>query len=266
MSLASDLWIGAPVFHLGWYNALAVTLFVLAFLQWRAVGRASVLLFGSGMIVLASVASGLMGTQTHVVAGAPGATVRDARSGSTLVFPLDPKSGIGLPAGLDVFGSRFSAGLIFTPFARRVVGVSVSDARGNHLTMTQPSNASFLSPVLLMLQKTSIDGMPVHFDTFAVPAKERSVKAVLFSAREAMRLRTNPPAQGRPAILFDVVPGGIGIAASGERATIGGLVLQAHVLRYPAVRVASGPYLPALVVGLVLVLFGAIRMRSRSKT
>lgn len=274
MTVAQDLWVGQPLYHFGWYNVLDGALFVLALLRRRALtrrnsstaSRSALLLFGCGIVVLAGVASGLMGTNTHAVIGAPGATVYDPSTATSFVFPLRAQGAIRMPAGFDAGNSRYSGGLVLTRFLRPVVMVAAADDHGNSLTLTQPSNASFLSPVLLMQQKTVIAGMPVRFDTFSIPAKRRSVKAVLFSVREASQLRTEPPIEGRPAVLFDVIPGGIGIAASGASVAIAGLRLTARVQRYPAVRVASAPYLPVLLAGLLIGIAGAIRMRSRSKT
>jgi hypothetical protein len=146
------------------------------------------------------------------------------------------------------------------------VYVEAADAAGNHLTITQPTNATFLSPVLLMQQSTTIAGMEVQYDTFSVPALRRNIKAVLFSEQQASQLRSNPPITGKPAVLFAVsdnadrvLPGGIGLVASGDRKRIDGLVLGATVGTYPAVVVASAPYLPVFAIGLVLLVAGAVR-------
>jgi hypothetical protein len=44
------------------------------------------------------------------------------------------------------------------------------------------------------------------------------------------------------------------------------LILGAQAGSYPAVIVASAPYIPALIVGLLLLLAGAARTAYRSKT
>jgi hypothetical protein len=158
-----------------------------------------------------------------------------------------------------------------------VVHVDAADARGGHLTITQPTNASFLSPVLLMQQQTVIDGMNVRFDSFSVPALSRNVKAVLFTEQQAAQLHTDPPIIGQPAVLFavadnadHVVRGGIGLVAPGAQKQIGGLRLSATVLTYPALVVASAPYWPILALGVLLVIGGALglgaRTPSRSRT
>ena len=68
---------------------------------------------------------------------------------------------------------------------RTVVAVKAFDARGNHLTITQPQGAVFLSPVLMMQHEQTISGLRVPFDSFNVPAAQRVVKALLFSPAEA---------------------------------------------------------------------------------
>ena len=266
MAVAQDVVPGAPVFHSGWYNAVNVALFVLAATQKK---RDVVALFGCAIIVFSGVASGLMAPDTHTVFGAPGASVRDDDIGGSFIFPLNGTE-IQLQRGRSTTtigaGRKYAGGLILWQQPRDVVYVQASDARGNHLTITQPTNASFLSPVLLMQQTTNIAGMDVKFDTFAIPAMQRSIKAVLFAPQQAAQLRTDPPIVGAAAVLFDVsdatdraIPGGIGIVASGTQRRIGGLLLGASVASYPAVVVASGPYLPVLVLGLLLCIAGAAR-------
>ena len=283
--LAQDVYPGADVYHYGWYNAIDVALFVLAALQLRSLRRthASALpglaaaAFGGAIVVFSGVASGLMAPDTHVVVGAPGATVRDPNAGGSFVFPLtgdvvELQQGRGA-ASVGARGRRYTGSYILWEKPRTVLAVAAADARGNHLTITQPTNASFLSPVLLMQQQTTIDGMNVRFDSFSVPAVRRNVKAVLFTEQQAAQLHTDPPIVGEPAILFAVadtrdrvLPGGIGIAPSGVEKPIGGLRLLARVQQYPAVVVASAPYWPILVLGLLVIAAGTLRIRSRSRT
>jgi hypothetical protein len=266
MTVAQDAVPGASVFHAGWYNALNIALFVLAAVQKK---REVIALFGCAIVVFAGASAGLMAPDTHAVVGAPGASVRDDQIGGSFVFPLSG-SVIRLQRGRSDSaidgGRKYSGGFIMWQQPRDVVYVQAADARGNNLTITQPTNASFLSPVLLMQQSTVIAGMSVRFDTFAVPAVGRSVKAVLFTPQQAAQLRTDPLIVGGPAVLFDVsnnadheIPGGIGIIASGTKKRIGDLLLGASVGTYPAVVVASGPYLPVLVLGLIVIVFGVAR-------
>lgn len=278
MVVAQDVIPGQPIYHYGWYNALDIAFLILAALQLR--GRANtglvVATFGAAIVVFTGVASGLMGPDTQTVVGAPGASVRNDDVGGAFVFPLAQSNApIVLQRGNSVTtigsGRRYTAGFVFWEDPRTVVNIDVADAKGNHLTITQPTNASFLSPVLLMQQSTTIAGMGVRFDTFSVPAVRRNVKAVLFTEQQAAQLRTNPPLIGKPAVLFAVadnldrtLPNGIGIVASGERKRIDDLLLRATVTTYPAIVVGSAPYLPVLVIGLIVVIGGVVFARSRS--
>ncbi len=282
MVVAQDAYPGAPVYHAGWYNALDIALFVLAAWQLRSLQktqeqRFSTLLiatFGAAIVVFSGVTSGLMGPDTHTVVGAPGASVRDEDVGGTFVFPLSGNA-VSLERGRSTVtvGSRrrYTGGFIVWQEPRTVVHVDAADARGGHLTVTQPTNASFLSPVLLMQQQTTIDGMNVRFDSFSVPAAQRNVKVVLFSEQQAAQLHNDPPIVGEPAVLFAVAdnadrvqPGGIGIAPPDTQKQIGGLRLTASVLQYPAVVVASAPYWPILLLGFLLSVAGALQIATRT--
>ena len=279
MTVAQDVFPGNAVFHSGWYNALNVVAIAAAAFQRR---KNSIALFGAAVVVLSGVAAGLMGPDTHTVIGSPGATVTDDEIGSAFVFPLaqpdvDPQSvTVSLRSGssLVAIGAhrRYWGSLIMWQTPRVSVWITAADAAGNRLTITQPTNGTFLSPVLAMEQSTVIGGMNVLYDTFAVPAERRTVKAVLFDAQQASHLGPQSPENG-PAVLFAVddrgdrpVPRGIGIVPSGSQRKIGGLILGAQAGNYPAVTVASAPYLPALIAGLLIAIAGAVRTAFRSKT
>jgi len=90
-----------------------------------------------------------------------------------------------------------------------------------------------------------------------VPAVRRNVKAVLFTPQQAAQLHTARPAGN--AVLFAVsdaadrvLPHGIGIASSGETVALGDLRLRAAVSTFPAIVVASVPFVPAFLLGLLL--------------
>lgn len=261
-AFVQDLIPGEALYHVGWYNASAVATLVLAALRMRglrpgssrAASARSVAFAGAAIVSLTGVAAGLMGPDTHEVAGVPGSTVHDAQAGIAIAFPLhaDP-----MPH------RRYAGGVVLWETPRTVVDVRAADARGNAVTITQPTNGVFLSPVLLMQQKAPIAGMRVRVDSFAVPALHRSVHAVLFTAAQAAQLRTGLP-PGVPAVLFAVstdagapVPQGIGIVPSGQERAIGGMRLTATVRSYPAVVVAAAPYLPAMILGVTLLVAAA---------
>jgi len=280
MPVAQDAFPGSAVFHSGWYNALNVAAIAAAAFQRQ---KNSIGLFGGAVVVLSGGAAGLMGPDTHNVGGSPGGTVTDDQVGAAFVFPLaqpdvDPQSvTVSLRSGssLVAIGThrRYWGSLVMWQTPRVAVWITAADAGGNRLTITQPTNGTFLSPVLAMEQSTVIGGMKVRYDTFAVPAERRTVKAVLFDAQQASHLGPQSPANGGSAVLFAVadrsdtpVPGGIGIVPSGSQGKIGGLVLGAQAGNYPSVTVASAPYLPALIVGLLITIAGAARTAFRSKT
>jgi len=280
MTAAQDLFPGNPLFHKGWYNVLDAALLIVAAYRPR---KNLIVLGGAAIIVLAGVASGLMGPDTHTIVGSPGATVADDQLGASFVFPLaqprdDPRTiAVALQSGSSLVsigaGPRYTGGLVLWQIPHTAVWVSAADAAGNHLTITQPTNPSFLSPVLSMQPSTTIAGVNVRYDTFAVPAMRRTVKAVLFTAEQVSQLRNPALPPGTPAVLFAVadradrpVPRGIGIVPSGAEKTIGGLRLRAEVGNYPAVNVAAAPYLPVLIVGGLILLGGAVRTAFRSKT
>jgi hypothetical protein len=278
MTVAQDAFPGNPLFHKGWYNVIDAALVIVAAYQER---KNLVALCGAAVIVVAGIASGLMGPDTHTVIGAPGATVSDDQIGSAFVFPLaqpgsDPAAlTVSLQNGsaIAIGSRRYTSGLVMWQTPHVAVWVSAADPGGNALTITQPSGATFLSPVLSMQQTTTIAGMRVQYDSFAVPAVRRVVKTVYFNPDQAARLGPQAPAPGSTAVLFAVadradrpVANGIGIVASGSRRVIGGLLLGARAGDYPAVTVASAPYLPALAIGALLLLVGAVRTAFRSRT
>lgn len=274
MVLAQDVYPGQAVYHYGWYNAVNAALAAIAALQLRRLGNrgAVVAMFGTATVVVAGVASGLMGPDTQLVVGAPGSSVRNDDAGGTFVFPLAADAPVLLQRGNSVTvigsGRRYTAGFVLWRQPRTVVYVDAADAQGDHLTITQPTNASFLSPVLLMQQSTTIAGMDVNVDTFSVPAKRLTVRALLFTPQQAALLRSDPPIADKAAVLFQVsdaldrqVPGGIGLAASGQTAAIGGLRLRGNVGAYAAIVLASAPYVPVLVLGLLALVAGAVLCR-----
>ncbi|HEY8298745.1 MAG TPA: hypothetical protein VIG32_12075 [Candidatus Baltobacteraceae bacterium] len=286
--LAQDLFPGRELYHYGWYGALLVALVAYAALRLRRIRRArpreigalAMLVFGTAIVAFAGAASGLLAPDTQTVLGAPGASVPNADAGGTFVFPFAAGGALAPSAGLIVHLQRpgstiavggrrpaFTASSVMWQSPRTVVYVEAEDARGNRLTITQPTNGTFLSPILLMAAHTTIAGMNVPVDTFSVPAASRVVKAVLFSPEQAAQLHTNPPILGSSAVLFAVsdqndriLPGGIGVVRAGARRNLAGLRLRADVGSYPAIVLASTPYAPALAIGLLLAVAGFGRL------
>ncbi len=260
---------GNTLFNTGWYNVGLAALAI-----WAAVGarRQPLVAFGVAAIAFAGVASGLLGPNVRTVIGAPGASLRVDEAGGTLLFPLVqadvPPVTLERGSSAQAIGDwRFTATALLRRVPRSVVAVQAFDRRGAHLTITQPSGSAFLSPVLLMENTQNIDGLNLPYDSFAVPAVHRIVKAVLFSAVQAASMPALASAHG-PVVLFDLeddtgvsIPHGIGIARDGDSVVLGGLRLDPTVLRYPAIEVFSIPDLAVVAAGALAILIGLLLTR-----
>ena len=140
--------------------------------------------------------------------------------------------------------------------------VEARDARGERLTVTQPTNSSFLSPVLLFPQAVPIAGQMLPADSFATPAIHRQIKAFYFSKSATAAAKAHGLA-GKAAVLFAVdddeehlVPSGIGFVESGGDVTLGGVRLLMTLGTYPALVVSAVPSPPALWLGLATFVAG----------
>ena len=274
-----EIWLpGRPAYHAGWYNlaltALAILVVVNGRKQWKAArnprSRLAILAvaFGAAAAGLAGVASGLFAPDNRDVVGAPGERVRVEELG-TLAFPL---AGEDRTAPVVVMLDRaLHAPLEIGARARNaVVEVEVRDLLGNRLTVTQPSGSVFLSPVLLMQARQTIDGMDLPFDSFNVPAARRVVKAILFAPAEAAVVLHDPSAFGQAAVLFAVddeserpLPHAIALSAGGTAVHAGGLWLRAEVTSYPEIEVISIPNSSVVTIGTLLVLGGLVGLGVR---
>jgi hypothetical protein len=248
---------GRGIYHAGWYNVALAALAICAIASLR---RAPLVAFGIGAIAFAGIASGLLGPDTRIVIGAPGTSLRVDEAGETLVFPP-------LHADQPIGTSRFTATALLRSVPRTVVAIAAFDRRGAHLTITQPTGAAFLSPVLLMQNTQTIAGFTLPYDTFAVPAAHRIVKAVLFSAAQAASMPALSTVHG-PVVLFDLeddtgasIPHGIGVAPDGQLILLGDLGLRASVTSYPAIEVTSIPDLAVVAAGFLAILIGALLTR-----
>jgi hypothetical protein len=279
---------GNDLYHYGWFNVLLAALILVAVLPLpktlramnspRARAGAAAAVAGCVIAGFATIASGLLGPDTQVLVAAPGASVRVDELGGSLVFPIASSSGalqsdVLLARGAHpqpVHGRQYAGPFLLQLVPRSVVSVDVTDQRGGHLTITQPAGNAFLSPVLLMQAQQTIAGMTVPYDSFAVPAAHRVVKAVLFSADQSARLASIGAAV--PAVLFDVeneneaeVKNGIGVARNGARVALGGIALQPHVFEYPAVRIVSVPDFRIVALAVVLAVAGAVLANSERR-
>lgn len=276
---------GRTLYHAGWFNvalaAFALIAVVAARKPWRAAatnlqkGAVIAVAFGTAVAGFAGVASGLLAPDNRTIVGAPGQRVRVDDLGGFLNFPLtqaepgSPPQAVVLErpghAAFPIAGRARDAGtFVLQTTPRQVVYVEARDLHGGRLTVTQPSGSAFLSPVLLMQQHQTIQGLDVPFDSFAVPAAHRLVKAVLFDARQAATLGgTNGAAV--PAVLFAVddendrpLRNAIALAPDGQTVNLAGIALHAGVIAYPAVDIFAAPALAAVIAAALLVAGGLV--------
>ncbi|MBV8491088.1 MAG: hypothetical protein JO199_11220 [Candidatus Eremiobacteraeota bacterium] len=265
---------GRDLYHTGWYNALIAAGAIVAAV--RARPSFWVAAFGAAIVAFAGISNGLLAPDNRSIVGAPGSRFRVDDVGGWLNFPLvaagtsiagSPRVSLERPGRAPVEigdAPRNIGSFVLDAFERSVVYVEARDARGGTLTITQPTGSTFLSPVLLMQQRQTIAGMDVPFDSFAVPAAHRIVKAVLFNAEQAAALHT-VAAAGLPAVLFAVdddqdrvLPHGIAVDPDGTTIALAGLRLHAVVLDYPAVDVVAVPQFAVTLAGAFLALAGTI--------
>jgi hypothetical protein len=285
-----EIWLpGRPAYHAGWYNlaltALAILVVVNGRKQWKAArnprSRLAILAvaFGAAAAGLAGVANGLFAPDNRDIVGAPGERVRVEELG-TLAFPLAGEDRTApvvvmlertLHAPLGIGARARNAGsFILRAVPRDVVDVEVRDLLGNRLTVTQPNGSVFLSPVLLMQARQTIDGMDLPFDSFNIPAARRVVKAILFTPAEAAVVLHDPGAVGQAAVLFAVddeserpLPHAIALSAGGAAVHAGDLWLRGEVTSYPEIEVIAIPNVAVVAIGTLLVLGGLVGLVAR---
>jgi hypothetical protein len=278
LTLAQELYPAQTWYHDWQYIAfLAVAVVALASYAWQARNgagrRLALALIGAAAVAVAGLLSGLIGPDTVTVIGTPGTVSPIPDLGVAAFFnPVDPA---GLARGGTTITLRRRDGAAVDVGARPVpLGLAVvfaqprpaayvvaRDARGNRLTVTQPANASFLSPVLLFRQSQSIHDRTLPFDTVAVPAEHRVARVLYFSPADLAAFGRTPAAGAdQPAAVLSVAddggaPQGIALAAPGQEADVGGLRLTITLGTYPVLVVASAPQPYALLGGLLLFVF-----------
>ncbi|MDQ6930940.1 MAG: hypothetical protein M3126_09775 [Candidatus Eremiobacteraeota bacterium] len=265
--LAQDFFPAQPWYHQGSY---AVLLMALIAWQWWMVRRYRTYLLlcaGATLVGVAGIACSLFAPDPQTIVRGPGESIPLSEPSGVLQF------GVAVPPQAPVFerpgraavsigvsGRRtYLAAFILWTKPRTSASVAAFDSHGARLTITQPLNTSFLSPVLLFANTAPIGGRNLPVDSFAVPAAHRNVKAVLL---------TDP----RPGVLFAVedergalIPGGIAMAGAGEIVHAGGIGLRASLQPFPEVIVTPAPYLPLVIPGVLLAAFGLFRNRFRSR-
>jgi len=230
--------------------------------------RLVVAVLGALVIVAAGIASGLLGPDARTVERAPGTVAPLPDVGAAAFFPVADASTIAAGEAHLLIRRRNASDIDVGPGARRFVGASAltqvaavvayveaRDPRGRRLTITQPTNPAFLSPVLFFPQRVPIANKTLPADAFATPALHRQIKAFYFSKEASTVARAHGMADTN-AVLFAVdddrgglVPGGIGFARSGQEILLGGVRLRPVIGTYPTLQVAAVPYPPALWLG-----------------
>lgn len=270
----------SPALHYGWVSAALIAL--TAWGWYRSKPRSAAMFAlngGAAMLTFAFAANGLLAPDAQQIVGAPGQDARVSGESFLIRFPgVDAAGTRSQPVQL-VRGSRVDAiEPVRITFDRRFrlaerdcVYVQAFDARGGSLTITQPTGAVFLSPVLLMQQRQAIANLTVPFDSFAVPAVHRIVKAVLFTAAQSAALHAQSSGL---SILFAVddqndvpLPHAISMTGNGQRVSVGGVQLRGVAFSYPAVVCSSIPNVLAVCAGLLVLFAGAfLRLRTPSRS
>ncbi|HEY5348513.1 MAG TPA: hypothetical protein VIJ64_02240 [Candidatus Lustribacter sp.] len=272
-----------------WYHSweyitiVAIAIVVMVGHAWRAWRgkaepkgkRIALALAGAIAVAIAGLLSGLIGPDTVTFVGTPGTVAPIPSLGVAAFFaPADPQTiprgdatvelrrrnaaplAIGtrpVPVGLSV---------AFTQL-RPAAYVSVRNGRGQRMTVTQPNNSSFLSPVILFRQAQKIHDRTFPFDQFAVPAAGRMVRILYFSPADLAALRHDPaaPVPAGPGAILSVTDDagaehGITMAQSGREAVVDGLHVTITLGAYPVLQVASAPQ-PFVMLGGLLLFLGA---------
>jgi len=275
-----------PGFH-SWQYAATLVLAATVVASYALAGRRGeegetgarlvVAMMGTLIVIAAGLAAGLLGPDSDLVARAPGTVAPLGDVGAAAFFPIADGPAIARGDAHVLLRRRGADQIDVAPGQRRFVGatavelvprtaayIDVRTLAGEHLTITQPTNAAFLSPVLLFAQQVAIAGKTMPADAFAIPARHRQVKAFYFATGSPGAAASAHGQLGSaPSVLFAVddddgrlVPGGIGFAPSGRSVALGGLRLRATLGTYPAIAVSAVPLPPALWLGTLLALGG----------
>jgi peptide/nickel transport system substrate-binding protein len=240
-------------------------------------GRLAIAMFGALIAIVAGIASGLLGPDSETIARAPGTVAPLPDAGAAAFFPNAGPDAIARGDLRVVLRRRNGGTLEIVPGTRRFAGtaaletephlaafIEARDLQGNHLTITQPTNAAFLSPTLFFPQTVTVDGRALPVDAFAVPAVHRQVKAFYFSPEATAAIHAGDVSR-RAALLFEIeddagrrVPKAIGFDRSGETVTLGGMRLRATIGTYPALVLSAIPSVAAMGFGVVLFVLGLL--------
>jgi hypothetical protein len=281
LTLAQDVRPGLDLYHT-WQYAAAMTLAIVIVAayawgartgsggragQWVALGLA-----GALTVAIGGLLSGLIGPDTITVSGSPGSVTPVPDLAAAVFFsPADPQT-IARGDATVVLRRKGADPIVVPPDGRLFLGTSIAyltarpaayvvahDARGNRLTVTQPTNPSFLSPVLLFPQSQPLRDKSYPLDTFAAPGVHRIARALYFSADDAQAF--NHLGVRQPALVLSVNDDngksvGLTIVPSGRDVAIGDLHITATLGTFPQLLVASVPHPAVLIIGLLIFVAG----------
>ena len=240
--------------------------------------RLIVAMIGALVTIGAGIASGLLGPDSETVSRAPATVAPLPDVNAAAFFPNADAATIARGDANVVLRRRNGSSVELAPGAPHFFGttaveqraqpvayVEASDPQGNHLTITQPTNSAFLSPVLFFPQKLEVAKRILPADSFATPALHRQIKAFLFSAAATKSADFHGLLAGAPAVLFavdddngDLVPGAIGFVQGEKPVELGGVRLRATIGSYPTLVISAIPAPAALWLGGLCFLAGLI--------
>lgn len=281
LTVAQDALPGRAEYHSWQYvTLLALGIVVAGSYVWRAwrgddgeLGRrVAAATAGALVTACAGLVCSLIGPDAVTVTGAPGAVTPVADIVAAAAFPPTDPGSIergdatvalrrrGVPP-IEIGSRPVPLGLSVAYAQPHLAAfVEVADGAGRRLTVTQPANASFLSPVLFFRETQTLRGRSVPFDTFAVPGANRVVHALAFSAADLAAFGRSVP-EGGGAVILSVEDEqgnarGIGMALSGRPVEIAGLRFTITTGTYPVLIVAAAPEPFAMLGGMVLFALG----------
>lgn len=274
---AQDVFPAWSGFH-AWQYTAALSLAVIAILGYALGARKGadgdvgvrmvVAAIGACVVIVAGIASGLLGPDTETIARAPGTVAPLPDVGAAGFFPAADPATIERGDAHVQLRRRDGSTVDIGPGERRFSGTSALETTpqiaayvearspsGQRLTITQPTNPAFLSPVLLFPQRVEIGKALLPADSFATPSVRRQIKAFYFSKDAVAKSAHGMP--GKEAVLLAVddesgrISGAnaIGFVPSGSDVTIGGIRFHVAVGTYPALVISAVPFPPALWLG-----------------